>query len=489
MAKKKPRTKAPQPVRVATSTPSWPTPVFVGVLAAIIATGALLRALAAGGELWLDEIWSFRLAQGLTSPAGVFTALHHDNNHHLNSLYLYFVHESPVWVRYRLHSLVAGVGTILLAGIIGRREADQPTALAATLLTSGSFLLTLYASEARGYALAVFFAFLAVPLAARFLVTGRVVWAAAYALTSVLGLSSHLTFLHALLGLVVWTACRAVRHPGRWPLIWSLILLHAVPLVALALLYWIDLRHVIVGGGPILTISEVVARIASLAVGGPEDGPWRGPAAAAAIVAGVASVIAVRRAGSDLWVLFVVAGLVAPGLTLLVVDTPLLFERYFLVAAAFMTLSFGWLIALMARRSFWIAVTVAGAYVAGNGVHTMRLIESGRGNYLAALRYIEERSTQRPATIGGDHDFRQGRLVEFYRDILGRGGDIEYHTPPEWAPAGPEWMLTHGQTSDPAPPEELIVEGGRRYRLSVVYPYGGVSGWELAVYHNALARP
>ncbi|MBA2305453.1 MAG: hypothetical protein H0W08_22865, partial [Acidobacteria bacterium] len=404
MSKKKAVRKVTRPVpAAASSTPPWPTAVlrpavFTGILTAIVATGALLRVLAAGGELWLDEIWSFRLAHLLTTPAGVFTALHHDNNHHLNSLYLYFVRESPVWIRYRLHTLAAGVGTMIVACVIARREADRRTVLGVALLTSGSFLLTLYASEARGYALAVFFSFMAVPCAARFLESGRVWWAAAYALAAVLGLLSHLTFLHALLGLLAWTAYRALRYRGRRPPIWSLTLLHAFPLAALAALYWIDLRHVIVGGGPMLSISEVTARIASLVVGGPEEGPWRGAAAAAAAIAWVASIIAVRRAGSDLWVLFVLTGAVAPILTLALADSSLLFERYFLVPAAFVTLAYGWLIAAIARRSLWIAAALIGAYLVCNGTHTVRLIEFGRGSYLAALRHIDERSTQRPVT-------------------------------------------------------------------------------------------
>ncbi|HEV8232999.1 MAG TPA: hypothetical protein VGP84_00320, partial [Gemmatimonadaceae bacterium] len=60
-------------------------------VAVIVALALAVRVLAGTNELWLDEIWSYVLAHRLTSPVGVFTAIHHDNNHYLNTLYLYAI--------------------------------------------------------------------------------------------------------------------------------------------------------------------------------------------------------------------------------------------------------------------------------------------------------------------------------------------------------------------------------------------------------------
>ena len=463
--------------------------VFVAIGAALVLAGATLRVLAAQGELWLDELWSFRLVHTLTEPAGIFTRLHHDNNHHLNSLYLWFVAESPVWIRYRLHVVVAGIATLVLAAVLARREGGRAPAIGVTLLLSGSFLMVLYASEARGYALAVCFAFSAVLLAARFLENGRYVWAASYNIVVVLGILSHLTFLHALMGLMVWTAWRAVRQDGRVNAWRAVATLHLVPLTALAVLYWLDLRHTIVGGGPVFGTWTVMARALSLCVGGPDGGPWLVPAASIAAIAGVLSIGLVRRSGSDLWVLIAVTAVVAPALTLLTVDTTLLFERYFLVAAAFLTFSFAWLLAAAVRRSYLLGAALALAFLVPNATRIARLIDLGRGAYLPAVQHMIAGATQHPVTVGSDHDFRNGRLVEFYRQFVPGGAGLEYHSSIEWAPAGPEWMLVHSQDHAFAPRTDLALTGGRRYRLAAFYPTAGVSGWHLAVYHNVLAVP
>jgi hypothetical protein len=174
-------------------------------------------------------------------------------------------------------------------------------------------------------------------------------------------------------------------------------------------------------------------------------------------------------------------------LTLLTVDSNLLYERYFLLAAAFITLSYSWLLAAAARRSGWLAAVLALAFLVPNAARTLRLIDVGRGSYLPALRHMTELATQHPVTVGSDHEFRNGRLVEFYQRFLPGDVVLEYHTAAEWASAGPEWMLVHSQDRAFTPAASIAVAGGRQYRLSEFYPYAGVSGWHLAVYHNALA--
>lgn len=455
------------------------------IATAVVVAAAIVRVAASRGELWLDEIWSYRLAGLQSSPLAVFTAIHHDNNHHLNTLYLYFIQASASWITYRLHTLVTGVATVVLAGIIANRSGRR-TALIAMLLAAGSFLLVLYASEARGYALAVFFAFLAIPLADRYFASGRLVWAAAFGVAATLGLLSHLTFLHAYVGLGAWTTYRAARGRPRH-IARTLSALHLLPCIAFAVLYWIDLQHIVIGGGPTLNASEVLARTLSLGAGGPVAGPYRGGVVAVALISCIGGVFAARRCGSDLWVLLLVTTIVAPALTFAFVGSNLLYERYFLVVVAFGLMASSWALDAIARRSRVAALAVVAAFLAGNSVHIARLIRDGRGSYIPALTRISEQAVQRPVTIGGDHDFRQGHLVEFYQHFVPRGSEIEYHASFEWAVAGPEWYLVHSQEPTFQPEPELIVEGGRRYELSATYRHDGPSGWSLAVYHNVLA--
>ena len=61
------------------------------MMCGLLVLSAGLRLLAARGDLWLDELWSLSFARQMTSPLDVWTAIHHDNNHPLNTLYLFVV--------------------------------------------------------------------------------------------------------------------------------------------------------------------------------------------------------------------------------------------------------------------------------------------------------------------------------------------------------------------------------------------------------------
>ncbi len=95
----------------------------VGLALGVILVGAaVLRVLASGGDLWLDEIWSLTLAASVEQPLDILTEIHHDNNHPLNTLCLYLLGERENWVVYRVPALVAGVATVAVAGLIAMRR-------------------------------------------------------------------------------------------------------------------------------------------------------------------------------------------------------------------------------------------------------------------------------------------------------------------------------------------------------------------------------
>jgi hypothetical protein len=121
------------------------------IVAAIAALGLALRVAAAQGGLWLDEAWSALMADQARTPVGVFLHINHDNNHHLNSLWLQLVGlDAPPWLQ-RALSIATGTATILIAALIGARRSPA-TAIVAALLFALSPILVTYGSEARGYA-------------------------------------------------------------------------------------------------------------------------------------------------------------------------------------------------------------------------------------------------------------------------------------------------------------------------------------------------
>ena len=61
-----------------------------GVLAAVVLlTSLAVRVPGMFHDFWLDEAWSYLIVRGLTSPLEVLTRAHIDNNHPLNSWFLY----------------------------------------------------------------------------------------------------------------------------------------------------------------------------------------------------------------------------------------------------------------------------------------------------------------------------------------------------------------------------------------------------------------
>ena len=134
-------------------------PLIIVACLAILVVAAALRVYGAWGDLWLDEILALTMAGQISSPLDIFTTLHSEINHHLYTAYLYFLAPGSNEFIFRLPSLVAGIAAVALAGLIGRRR-SAADALFAMLLVGFSYMLVLYSSEARGYAGAVFFAFL-----------------------------------------------------------------------------------------------------------------------------------------------------------------------------------------------------------------------------------------------------------------------------------------------------------------------------------------
>jgi hypothetical protein len=460
-----------------------PPRAFAIAMGMVVLVGAVVRIWAARGELWLDEIWSFRVVHLLPGPVGILTGLHHDNNHHLNSLYLYFLPETTHWMLYRLHSIVAGIGSIVLAATIAR-QAGRTAAMAAAVMTASSFFLVLYSSEARGYSLAIFFALLCVVLAERDFKEPRRTRGLAFAAAATLGICSHTTFLHAYAGLGLWTAVRALRTAGMRQGLTDLARFHALPLVAFSGLYAIDLQFIVKGGGPLTTIPEVMASALSVAFGGPAGGVGRTSLALGAALAGLMSLRIIKRAGSDLWILFAVAIFGAPIAMVMLADTSLLFERYFVVALTFLLLACSWTIAAISSRSIVAAAVLVTLYAGANARLIQPLLELGRGRYLEALADVAATSTRSVPTLGSDHDFRQGRVVGFHLLHMKDGDKVSYQPRETWAGTGPEWILVHSQDPGFTPKPRLIVEGQWPFVFTKLYPASRLSGWTLALYHN-----
>ena len=451
---------------------------------AVVLAGAVLRILGAGGDLWLDEVWSVELARVAGLAGAVFTQLHHDNNHHLNTLWLLALGYDAETLPLRMLSVAAGTATVAVAALGGAR--DRILSLAWAFLLSFSYVAIHYGSEARGYGLALLFAVVAYVSMDRFLLTGRLAWAVAFAASAVLGLLSHLTFLYAQLAFLAWGAAVSWRDRAKPGLLAGLLVALMPPALCFAALWAVDLRFLVVGRGPEYQLWSVLRELVRTTFGIP-----RGPLewlALPVLVLPAAELVRLVRSHDLRWVYFLVVILAGPAAVLLVSRPEYLAPRYFLVAVPFLL----WLtaagavrIARTGRAGFSLAAVLAVLFLAGNGTYVARLLRDGRGQYREAIAFIVRSEPGPVATVGSDHDFRNATVIGRLLPGLPGAARFRYVQAGEWSDTSPSWVLVHHFAEDPLPDPVILGPTGRRYDLVRVFPYAGLSGWDWYVYRVA----
>src|SRR5438874_9972036 len=264
--------------------------IMLAIAVTSFVVGSVVRVFAAKNDLWFDEIWTLELLHERVHSVGdVFVNLKHSNNHHLCSLWMWLVGQNASALLYRLPSVLASIGTIVLAGLIGLRRSRLEGCIA-VILTSWSYLLIHFGTEARGYSLATFFALLAWFALQQFEEKRSLTWTVVFWSAAVLGFLAHLEFAICFAGLVVWALWRFASHRPKWrQAVLDLFALFAVPIVLLLAFYFVAIRGMAVGGGPKYQVTPLLIKTASYMLGGPASG------AAAGIIAllGVASIYVV----------------------------------------------------------------------------------------------------------------------------------------------------------------------------------------------------
>ncbi len=468
---------------------------------AVVAAAGLLRLAGLFGDLWLDEIWSIRMVETLGGPLDVFTVMRHDNNHPLNSLWLQAVGSgAPAWWM-RAPAWLAGTAAVAVAAAVGRAQFrrlhphDEPgagrAALGAALALAIPYPFVHYASEARGYSAAVFFALLAFLAVLR--LTDRETaargaawrWAALYAGAAVAAFLAHPTAAVVLVGGMI-VQIDAVRRFGEAPL-GPVALAHGVPALALAAFVWGFVRTMVVGGGPINAVSDVLGELAAYTLGtDPSVGLPLALPLLLALFGG--SVLVLARRSRGLAAAYLGMILVAPAVGLATGPSAGPYPRYFLVPAAFavVVISYGAVRAWSSGPRARAAVTVGTlAVTVGSVFHAVALSLHGRGKYRAALAHIAASSPFPEITLTSDFDFRNGTVVAWHADAAGSDRTVVYLPASALPERGAQWYLVHRLAGEAPPAPEVTDPQGHRYLLDGTYPHAGLSGWSWAVYRNA----
>lgn len=180
----------------------------------IALAGLILRCMAARGGLWLDEAWSAVFAQEVATPAGVLLQINHDNNHHLNTLWLQLVGPGAPPMLQRALSIASGSVTIVVAAAIAARRGPAPTFCAAIAFCLAPFLFT-YGAEARGYAPMLFAWVCAIGIADRWLADPvQPKPSTALAIAALFGCLAQATMVFGLTILALWVMVERSRRGG-----------------------------------------------------------------------------------------------------------------------------------------------------------------------------------------------------------------------------------------------------------------------------------
>jgi len=475
------------PVRAKSTPIDWATRLALGLASAAIVA-------AARGDLWLDEIWSLMFAMNAESALDIVTSFRHDNNHPLNTLFLYCAGTQEALVVYRLHAILAGVGSLLLCAHVARRDWGRMEALVSTALVGMSFPLLLYLSEARGYALAIAFGLGAYAALGPDPATVTRWRTALFWVCSALGMVSHASFVMLSVGFALWSAVRigaATGSLGRT--LRRLAVLHGPPFVVIVGWYGLFLRDMTIGGGPEYSTGFVTGQAAVMLLGLPDSPGGRAVAPVLLLLLIGLGSWWLRRQGDARWSLFPAVLVVAPALVLLAARPERLYFRYVVVCFPFALL----LLARLAvggcrapqRHWRWLALAGLAGVLAGQVPRNGRLMRFGRGQYAEALRFIAAQPDGRTVLIGSDHDFRNRVLVDFYAARLDRGASLRYVGQEEWAEKTPEWILLHSQDLSWRPPEVAVLKDVATYRRVREYGFCGVSGWRWILLERVEPEP
>jgi hypothetical protein len=459
----------------------------------LLVLGVFLRYSAIHNQLWLDEILSLKLIGQLKSPWEIFSLLH-DNNHYLNSLFLFEVGPAATADSYRLAAFVFSLLTLSLAVIASFRRGALEGLFGSILFTC-SYVVILYGTEARGYSSLIFFALLSFLLLQNFFRHSAMWLALCFSLSSILGMLSHFSFIPFYAALFVWSFFQLLGKKHK--LIFSdFLLLNLLPSTTAAAIYIDRFSKLTFAGGPQGSRLEVLVNAVSVPYGGYELSISNLDAGAVAL--GLAAVILallfieivqeIRAGRSDAWFLFLVV-FCAPVILLFVVQPHVFVLRYILLSSVFSYLLAGGFLARMYRRDSAGAAAssiLIVAFVIGNGFLFQKLVVSGRGQYREALEFIAENSPQKEIYIGGNQDFRNALLVEYFGERSNTGKSFHYVEGqyPETTKA--EWVII--QTQDQLlKPEAKLSDGN--LTLSAVFDSAPLSGLRWFVYCRGTACP
>lgn len=459
-------------------------------MAVIVASG-ILFAVCSRGDLWFDEVLSIQWAKNSKAPTDILSLFRHDNNHPLNTAWLFLLGPGQPSMAYRALGVASGIFSLALiyyiAGILTPRAR-----LAVLIWCASSYAFILYFSEARGYGPAVAFTLAAFSILLKTRGELHALWIPAFWMACALGFLSHATTIYPVAAMGAWVLVGGLR-PEKWAAR-SLVECAAwflVPAVLAASYFLYFLKPMMVAGGPRYSPVRIAAEFFGYGMGLPVAGAaaWLTITGSVLLIAwawvyGKFSIPRIRIFFLGALVVFPISGLVMS-------NAEFLYFRYFLVCLPFIFLLFGGLMERvwdMSPRA-WMGVALVIAFCSAiQAPRILALIAYGRGDCRGALRQIGQ-SPGSPSTVISDHDMMVGMVLEHYRGRAPEASAIRYF--PSWVkPADSAgWLITSSQDVSPAPRPPEIRIGNSSYFLKNHFRAAPVSGAHWFLYQQGAAAP
>ena len=456
------------------------------ILLLLFIASAVLIVTTACGDLWFDEIWSLYFASNANNLRELFTRFTCDNNHLLNTLYLYTISTTHIFVLYRLLSIFSGLGCLVFLCKLARLR-NRMEAVIVLVLAGLSSPLIVFFSEARGYAPALFFALAAFSVCTAYTPPLSRKTLLLFWLAIMLGLLAHATFIIFLAAMLIYSVLREglTKSPIHRK-IHNLYSFYAIPLLFCTGYYALFIRSLQIGGGPSLSVTNVLGKTFMLLLGLPDNTESRSVATALFCIILTCGTYIRYRDHDNTWLFYPLMLLVTPALLLMAAHPTFLYYRYFIVCFPFFYLLLGRLLSSMHTASFpgakTMLIILLLLYASGQFTRIIPLLRHGRGSYLAALRHITANSTNQAVRVGSDHDHRNIMLVTFYAQFLSSGQSIRYIERQNWFQEKPDWLITHSIVTTSIPPQNISMPDLGTYQLVTNYPHAGFSGWTWFLY-------
>ena len=461
-------------------------------VAACVLAGLILRIFGAQGDLWQDEIWTFSLLRTVTSPLGIFLDMSADNNHFLNTLYLYYVGADASPLAQRALSILLGTAMIVAVAWLLRR-AHWTAVVIGTAVFAFGYPMVHYGSEARGYAGFLLFTVISIGLVERELEEPsrrNRIWLGVSNLLGTLFQPIMIGTVGVMIGWVLWQLWRRGATPRQAIATTQKIFSVTVRLLLVVLILAVVAVYR-VGGYKVLNSQSFKPELFVHGYGGmlhfllgfPEAVPeWIVLAVVLALSA--LALIALHTRLSARASLYTLAIFGLPAALFCARLPNVAIYRYYLLPSVALLLLLIELFALAWRSGGWqraISLVLCAAFAIGNAVELDLFFTYGRGHYREVTRTIAESDSKR---VTSNLDGVVSTMVEFYGERLNL--PVEYMENTAFCGSSTAWYVE--TLEQPIAQPETISFGGPAcptpFHKVAEYQAWGLSGWSWTLYRT-----